>query len=246
MKYFLGKIPDSLARVILVFVVLIGGALLVRFMIPASLKRTDLHMSTTLAREMERPVRYAGSDVCGDCHDEYNLKKTGYHANLSCETCHGTARQHAENPTEVKPEAPRNREFCARCHIYDPSRPTGFPQINPVAHNPLKPCTTCHNPHDPKPPSIPQECQACHGEIARTKSISPHVLLECTTCHTVPENHKVTPRVVRATIPAAREFCGTCHAKGAERKDTPKVDIATHGERYLCWQCHYPHMPEVK
>jgi len=22
----------------------------------------------------------------------------------------------------------------------------------------------------------------------------------------------------------------------------PTVDMATHGEKYVCWQCHYPHM----
>jgi DnaJ-class molecular chaperone len=137
------------------------------------------------------------------------------------------------------------REFCVRCHAYSPSRPTGFPQINPATHNPLKACTLCHNPHDPKPPHAPQECQACHGEIARTKALSPHVQLECTTCHTVPAEHKVEPRIVRATIPADREFCGRCHGMDAPVKGTPKIDILMHGEKYLCWQCHYPHMPEV-
>ena len=119
-------------------------------------------------------------------------------------------------------------------------------RINAAAHNPLKSCISCHNPHDPKPPSVPQECEACHGEIARTKAVSPHVLLTCTTCHTVPDQHKVTPRLVRAAIPAGREFCGKCHAQNTADKDTPKIDLAAHGGRYLCWQCHYPHMPEVK
>ncbi len=22
------------------------------------------------------------------------------------------------------------------------------------------------------------------------------------------------------------------------------IDVDTHGGRYLCWQCHYPHLPE--
>jgi ribosomal protein S27AE len=29
-------------------------------------------------------------------------------------------------------------------------------------------------------------------------------------------------------------------------KDVPKVDFASHGEKYLCWQCHYPHLPEIE
>jgi hypothetical protein len=238
--------PDALLRVGAVFGMLVVVFLLVRFLLPASLKSTEAHVSSTVAREVAKPVKHAGSDVCAQCHEEYNVKKGGYHKTLSCETCHGPAKQHTEDPSEHKPNMPRMREFCVRCHMYDPSRPTGFPQINPAAHNPLKACISCHNPHDPKPPTVPQECQACHAGIARTKALSPHVLLECTTCHEVTAEHRVNPRAVRPSTPKDREFCGKCHAKGSQVKDTPKVDIATHGEKYLCWQCHYPHMPEVK
>jgi hypothetical protein len=240
------KIPDALLRLIVVFAVLIGGVLLLRAMLPPALKDSALHVESTVERESARPLRYAGSEICAGCHDEYNVKKGGYHANLSCETCHGAAHEHAENPADVKPNLPRLREFCVRCHAYNPSRPTGFPQINPAAHNPLKACVTCHNPHDPKPESVPQECQACHAEIARMKALSAHVLLECTVCHTVPVEHKVQPRVVKATIPTDRDFCGKCHSKEVHVKDVPKVDFAVHGEKYLCWQCHYPHMPEAE
>ncbi len=246
MKHLPKGIPDSIVRVLLVFTIFIFGALLVRYLIPDTLKNEELHIRNTMDHEMAKPIRYAGSDVCAGCHDEYALKKTGYHINLSCETCHGPAGEHAADPTEKKPEMPRRREFCTLCHSYDPSRPTGFPQINPVGHNPSKQCVSCHNPHDPAPPSAPQECDACHGEIARTKALSPHVMLDCTTCHSVPDAHKVTPRAVRPSIPGAREFCGKCHAREAAQQEAPKIDMAAHGERYLCWQCHYPHMPEVK
>jgi len=66
----------------------------------------------------------------------------------------------------------------------------------------------------------------------------------CTTCHTVPDRHKTEPRSAAPSIPQRREFCGTCHAKDAPEKNAPKVDIPTHGSPYLCWQCHYPHLPE--
>ncbi|MEK6755537.1 MAG: cytochrome c3 family protein [Bacteroidota bacterium] len=246
MKKLLQRIPDALLRILVVFAVIVGSILSIRYIIPAPLKDAQVHIKSTVDREMSRAIRYAGSDVCASCHDEYNIKKGGYHRNLSCETCHGAAKEHTENPTETKPRLSRMREFCSGCHTYNPSRPTGFPQINPVAHNPLKPCVVCHNPHDPKPPRVPQECQACHAEIARTKSVSPHVLLECTTCHNVPQGHKLAPRVTRATIPSERKFCGKCHDSDSNVKDTPKIDLATHGEKYLCWQCHYPHMPEVE
>jgi ribosomal protein S27AE len=47
---------------------------------------------------------------------------------------------------------------------------------------------------------------------------------------------------VRPTKPDNREFCGKCHAEGSDNKGVPTVDMATHGEKYVCWQCHYPHM----
>jgi predicted CXXCH cytochrome family protein len=245
MRKLLQGIPDSLVRILAVFGLLIILAFVVRAVLPASLKDSQFHIKSTVDREMARPVRYAGSEACADCHEEYKLKKEGYHRNLSCETCHGAAKEHAENPTETKPRLPRMREFCAGCHTYNPSRPSGFPQINPAVHNPLKACVNCHNPHDPKPPRVPQECSACHAEIARTKEVSPHVQLECTTCHNVPQEHKLAPRAVRATIPSDRGFCGKCHSTGSTSKEAPKIDLLTHGEKYLCWQCHYPHMPEV-
>jgi len=246
MKDRVRKIPDPLLRILAVFALLIGGLLIVRLLLPPSFKDRTQHVKLTVESEMALPVRYAGSGPCAECHEEATIKQTGYHRTLSCETCHGAAKAHADNPTDVKPLAPRKREFCSLCHHFDMSRPTGFPQINPVAHNPMKPCISCHNPHDPKPPTAPQECQACHAEIARTKSLSPHALLECTTCHTVPTDHKVTPRATMSSIPTSREFCGKCHAKGTSEVGPPKVDLATHGEKYLCWQCHYPHMPEVR
>ncbi|MBS4029787.1 MAG: hypothetical protein KGZ58_14280 [Ignavibacteriales bacterium] len=246
LKLFFNKFPEQFLRLIVVFGVIVGGMLFIRFLLPPELKDTELHKKSTIERVTSLPVKFAGSEICADCHEEYNVKKAGYHKNLSCETCHGTAKEHTENPAEVKPVLPRLREFCVRCHTFDPSRPTGFPQINPIAHNPLQPCVSCHNPHDPKPPSVPSECQACHAEIARTKAISAHVLLECTTCHEVPQEHKVTPRAIKASIPSDRDFCGKCHAAQSEIKETSKVDFTTHGEKYLCWQCHYPHMPEVE
>lgn len=239
-------IPEQVPRLVIVFAIVVGGGLGIRMLLPETLTEQTLHRSATEEREREKPLHYAGASACADCHDEAVRVRNGYHHTLSCETCHGPAQGHVDDPMEVKPRIQRMREFCVRCHLYSPSRPTGFPQINPVAHNPLKACVVCHNPHDPAPPTTPRECEGCHGEIARTKSLSPHVLLECSTCHNVPEKHRVSPREASATIPAERDFCGKCHGEDSGVRGTPKVNLAEHGEKYLCWQCHYPHMPEVE
>ena len=240
------KIPEQLQRLAIVIGVIVAGVLVTRFaIIPRSLIDRNMHRAATVQREIAKPVRFAGSTACGDCHDDIVSRKVkGFHKNLSCEGCHGPAIKHTEDPSAVKPPAPRDRKFCPVCHAYDPSRPTGFPQINPTAHNPLKPCISCHNPHDPVPPTVPQSCSACHAQIERTKAVSSHALLACTTCHKVPEQHKTAPRTALPSKPETREFCGTCHGKDSTRPDAPKLDLATHGRTYLCWQCHYPHLPE--
>ena len=194
MRKFLPGLPEHILRLLLVFLIIIGGIFIIRLIIPPTLKDHQVQIAAAIEKEQAREIKYAGSEICTNCHeDQNNLKKNGYHRNLSCETCHGPAQGHTENPAEIKPPAPRDRKFCPVCHAYNSSRPIGFPQINPVAHNPLQPCITCHEPHDPKPPETPRECKACHGEFERTKEVSPHVLLKCTTCHVTPAQHKVTP-----------------------------------------------------
>lgn len=239
------KIPEQIRRLAIVIGIVIGGVLVLRYVIlPPSLVQTRLHRRSTIQREVAKQVSFAGTTVCGDCHqDVEEVKRKSFHKNLSCESCHGPAAMHTEDPLTVKPFAPRERKFCPLCHAYDPSRPTGFPQINITLHNPLKPCITCHNPHNPEPPTIPKECSACHAEIARTKAISHHALVTCTTCHQAPRRHRLDPRRVKPSKPNSREFCGKCHGQGSKREDAPKIDLATHNQRYLCWECHYPHLP---
>jgi hypothetical protein len=194
-----------------------------------------------------QPIRYAGAQVCIECHEEHGqTKNDSYHRTLSCEVCHGPAANHAEDPESHRPHAPRKRgEACLYCHEYLPSRPTGFPQIIETMHSPMQPCISCHEPHDPTPPDVPQSCSACHRQIARTKAISHHTSLDCETCHEARPEHREDPRANLPKKPTAREFCGQCHGAGEDAGiEIPQVDLGTHGNSYLCWQCHYPHFPE--
>jgi len=240
--------PEQVTRLLVVFALFIGAVLFVRiFLVPPALKEMGYHRVSTIERVAAQEIKYVGSEACSDCHDEEpQLLEASRHRDLSCETCHGPARSHVEDPFTAKPRAPRERKFCPQCHAFNPSRPTGFPQINPQAHNPLRPCITCHAAHDPSPPEPPRECSGCHAEIARTKSVSPHALLDCSRCHTAPEEHRITPRLVRSTKPATRAFCGECHSKGAPAPEAPKIDMDAHQPRYACWQCHYAHLPEAR
>lgn len=242
------KFPEQIQRLAVVAAILLVIILTLRFVvIPPAFFSTPLHVASTVKREVARPVSFAGVAMCRECHDDINeAKSKSFHRGLACESCHGPSAQHAEDPLNVKPYAPRDRKFCPVCHAYDSARPTGFPQINPLTHNPLKACISCHSPHDPTPPVTPRECAACHAQIERTKSLSAHALLSCTTCHIASDEHRSNPRSSLPTKPENREFCGGCHGNGTPEPNAPKVDLATHNAPYLCWQCHYPHLPEAR
>ena len=244
------KVPEQVRRLGIVIAIVVGAVVAARFyVIPRTLLATDLHWTAAMDRQKAVPVRFAGAVACADCHSDVADKKgASFHRNLSCEGCHGPAAAHAEDPSSGTPTVARDRKLCPTCHEYDRSRPTGFAQVNVTAHNPLKACVSCHNPHDPTPPSVPKECSACHAQIERTKSVSRHALLECATCHEATPAHRSSPRTALPTKPRTREFCGQCHGAGVAAAkapaEAPRVDLATHGGRNLCWECHYPHMPE--
>lgn len=243
------RMPQQISRLLIVFVVALVALLVMRrLLIPKTFGEIGHYRAAAIGENAALPIKYAGRGACRECHDDIDTTHSrARHQTVACETCHGPAQAHISSGGEAKPIVPRERSFCSRCHGYDVARPTGFPQIDPAAHNPVKRCVTCHNPHEPVPPNVPASCSACHGEIARVKAVSPHTELACTRCHETDDVHKDTPRLSRPSKPQTREFCGGCHARDAKSpKEIPRVDLASHGRNYLCWQCHYPHDPEVR
>lgn len=241
-------IPPQVPRLMVLFGLAIIGLVSARaYLVPESFGEAGHYRAAAVDSIAAHEKAYAGHQQCVVCHNPINERRLeGNHSGVSCEVCHGPAASHVAAPMDVKPPAPRERDLCPLCHAYNPSRPTGFPQIDPVVHNPLTPCITCHEPHEPEPPTVPEECSACHGQIARQKAVSHHAALPCTTCHGAPNQHKIDPRAVTPTKPTDRSFCGTCHAEDAPTPERiPRINLRTHGEGYLCWQCHYPHYPEI-
>ncbi len=244
---------QQIVRLSIIFGLMITGLVLARqFLVPETFGDIGHYRAAAIDTIVAREVQYAGHVACGMCHDDIaETHGERRHRGVACEVCHGRSAAHVEDPMEVQPPAPRQRNGCLLCHGYDPSRPTGFPQIDPAVHNPLTPCFQCHDPHQPEPPTTPEECSACHGHIARTKAVSHHALLSCTRCHETQTEHKVNPRLSRPSQPASRSFCGQCHSPEATApaeivQEIPRVDMTSHGEGYVCWQCHYPHFPELR
>jgi len=244
--------PDQIKRLLIV-VVIVGAIFIVvrAYFIPESFGKYGHYRAVAVDSVKAQNVQYAGHQVCIDCHDDiYDVKKNSYHRNVNCEACHGPSAEHVasfEEDDTVLPTVPRARDHCTLCHGYDPAKPTGFAQIDPVAHNPMKPCISCHNAHAPDPLEVPGECGACHAKISRTKALSPHALLNCIECHTTPEEHKSNPRAWLPDKPVNRSDCGKCHSSAVENgRFIPRIDSSTHKEGYLCWQCHYPHSPRAR
>lgn len=245
----MARVPQQLIPLAIIFAVVIAAFVTARHLfVPESFGELGHYRADALREAAELEIHYAGAQACGDCHDDiYETKADSYHKGVSCEACHGPGAAHVEEPDENLLFAPRGRGYCPLCHGYNPSRPSGFPQILPAQHNPGKPCMSCHDPHNPTLPHTPEECSACHRSISNVKLVSHHTELPCTQCHEASEGHRNNPRLVRAEKPTSNQTCGICHAKGADSPhEIPRVDLESHGEPHLCWDCHYPHYPEAR
>lgn len=242
-------VPHQLVPLIVLFVVLIGVLVVARqLFVPETFGQYGHYRAASVDEVAALPMAYAGYRACLACHDDiYQKKQLSLHAGLACETCHGAAAAHANGESEELPYVPRGRDHCQLCHGFNPARPTGFPQILPDMHNPGAACIGCHDSHSPRLTGTGGECSACHRMIANQKAVSTHATLNCTDCHTVPVDHSTQPRLVRAIKPTTAATCGRCHAKeSSAAAEVIRIDMTDHGGRYLCWECHYPHLPEAR
>lgn len=242
------RIPQQLIPISIGFAAVIAAIILARhFLVPPSFGEYGHYRADVLDEIAALDVSYGGVELCGECHDDIVEAKSGaFHRGLACETCHGPAALHAEAPDEHLPIVPEGRKTCLLCHGYSAARPSGFPQVIPERHNVGQTCMECHNPHEPALPRAPEDCSACHRKIWSQKTVSPHAALACADCHDVLPEHMTNPSVVAAAKPTTRSRCGRCHGEDADSpRGIPRIDMATHGERYLCWDCHYPHYPEA-
>lgn len=244
------KLPEQITRLGAVVLAILVSVLLLRFVVlPADMFSAKPHQEAKVAREMAKPVHYAGMMTCRECHaEEFEAKLKAQHRTIGCENCHGPAAAHVANKedTAAMPPKHRDREFCLGCHGFLASRPNGFPQVDGKTHKPGKRCVSCHDPHDPTPPKTPEDCGGCHGRIARIKAISTHSQLACAECHQVPEQHMTAPRSALPSKPDARDACARCHdtASADPAAARSRVDFGSHGRTYVCWECHYAHLPE--
>lgn len=241
-------LPQQVRPLLLAFALVITAFFAGRYLFtPETFGQYGHYRAAAVDEIQAQSVAYAGYQACMDCHDDvFTERSKSHHRSIACETCHGPAAAHIEAPDEHLPEVPTERDFCPLCHGYNISRPTGFPQVIAERHNPGQPCQDCHDPHNPVLPNAPAECSACHRNIYNVKLSSHHAALACTECHIVPTEHFTSPNAIPAEKPRDRSVCGKCHDRELEgSREIPKIDLQSHGGRYLCWECHYPHYPEA-
>lgn len=141
-----------LIRIALVFLGVLGLFLIARsFIVPKSFGKYGHYRADAITEIAARPVAFGGHEVCEACHSEVlDVKKTGKHANVACEACHGPQAAHAEDPGLKKPARPDTSILCVRCHEAHVAKPKAFPQVVSKDHAGGVACGTCHQPHRPK------------------------------------------------------------------------------------------------
>jgi hypothetical protein len=144
------KDAGHLFRLAAVFVV---GCLLFLGMrqvfVPKSFGQYGHYRGDAIGEVAARPVNFAGHQACEGCHaDVLGKKKSGRHAQVNCEACHGPLAKHADDPS-VQPVKLDTAVLCVRCHEANAAKPKGFPQVASADHSIGLPCDTCHQPHSP-------------------------------------------------------------------------------------------------
>ena len=199
---------------------------------------------------------YAGSDLCMACHTDAgdHLAKTPHgsqaFARLSaqgCESCHGPAAAHTENPDDpalqpsiAKLSPAQQSKICQSCHS---GRQQMFWHGSVHAKRGLS-CTSCHSVHSFKSENAQlktvsevDSCLSCHKDVrAQMWKNSHHPIREgkmaCADCHN--PHGSTTPKMIRAA--SVNDQCYTCHA------DKRGPFLWEHAPvRENCMTCHTPH-----
>ena len=146
---YLFKMPPQVLRIFLLALGIVMVYSIARyFLTPQSFREYGWYRGEALGELASRDPVFAGKKACDECHSDHiqELAKAE-HKTLSCETCHGPATGHVDNP-DVKLEK-LTFSHCVRCHEANPSRPKWLKQIQMKDHYTGQRCTECHSPHQP-------------------------------------------------------------------------------------------------
>lgn len=119
-------------------------------LIPAGFGEYGHYRAGSLQDNRNKPLRFAGSAVCADCHDEAaQTVKAGKHAGVRCQACHGPLLAHTDDPVAAAAHRPDPLGLCPVCHEKNVAKPRGFPQVDTREHAAGSSCIDCHTAHSP-------------------------------------------------------------------------------------------------
>lgn len=146
------KDKEHLVRMAGIFAVgIVAFFLLQRFLVPDTFGRYGHYRGAAVTEAQRASLVFAGRASCERCHAEQaTVQKTGPHAKLGCEACHGALRKHADSPTTVEAQKPDTKTLCPVCHAANVARPAWLEQVDVQEHASGEACGTCHQPHDPR------------------------------------------------------------------------------------------------
>ncbi len=216
---------------------------------------------TSQSQEVSSEASYVGSEMCLTCHQDLmkNYEHTIHFKIASdprneleqkgCESCHGPASKHTEDPNNVKPpitfskksktSVEKQNEACLQCHQ---KTHLGW-QWSSHASKELA-CASCHHVKSNiseryllAKPEVFELCGSCHQSQKAKALKSYHMGLregkvECTSCH----NPHGTPNDKLLVEASVNETCYKCHAekRGPFLWQHPPV-------LENCLNCHDPH-----
>ena len=150
MSFF--KMPPQIVRLVLLTLVVGGSYAVARMLlVPASFGEYGWFRGAAIEELRAKKPVLAGMKACDECHSDVLGKLAKYeHKAISCESCHGFSRPHADNPDVKPPKVKFADNDCLSCHQASPSRPQWLKQVEPLEHFRGDKCTGCHVPHQPK------------------------------------------------------------------------------------------------
>ena len=156
------RLGEILVGVLVVSIAVVVGLVVIRMIIAPTFSaansdyRYQWHRVANEQEWKDFKIKYQGSAACKDCHvDQFGAMAASVHAMIQCESCHGPAIAHPDDPKKLYID--RGRGLCLRCHSNLPFRQTRYAElqkgpielklVNPDEHNPGVECVNCHDPH---------------------------------------------------------------------------------------------------
>ena len=145
------KLPPQIVRLVILTIGIVGSYVVARqIFTPKSFGQYGHYRGDAIMEVASREPRYGGKKSCNECHSEVVDRLAKYeHKMISCESCHGPLKAHAEDPDHHDAIKPTD-VLCLRCHEYNEARPTFLKQVKLKEHySGQGGCKECHIPHQP-------------------------------------------------------------------------------------------------